>query len=268
MTNGSCVERMPNTPHNTEFASAATKKQKLTNRTIQNMKQKKNIEAEAVFDTYLSEQPVVFGSKEQKEALKWLAKIPENTDHEKVKRVMKKLGTIHVFRYARNVNFDYLPDLKDVLKGFTSDTIQSRLMLNCLYHSLENNTTPELYSSFCETAAFLQYADKFQQPPKKTDQLTKADQFITDAVIKDVEFALTNIDFRLKDQRILGSFVYVLAKSNSSQCEKMVLFQDENKAKIDRKLKLTIMKLALGANKTASNVEKAYHLVEETLKGL
>ncbi len=231
-------------------------------------KSKKAIAAEEIFVTYLNSPSNAINSKEEQEAFKWLNKIPEGTDHEIARKVMKKMGSLHVFRYAGNINFEYLADLKDILKDLLSDAIQSTLMINCLYYSLQNNNTPESYSAFCETAIFLQYVDKFQQPVKKAEQLAKSDKFITAAVIKDIEFALTNIDFRLRDQRALGPFVYVLSKSNSNQCENMVLFQDKDKQKFDRLFKLKIIKLALDTNKTLPNVLPACNLVDETLKTL
>lgn len=168
----------------------------------------KTTAAEAVLDAYLASAPNSINANAQQAAVKQLAKLPVGMDPEKLVRVFKRLGPLRVLSFCGKLPEAYLPQLTEAVRSYANDTTQSRMVLHCLLHALENDIGgPGGHEAYMHTVAFLQYVDKFQFPVEKAEHYAKSDPYVTAAAVKHIAHTLCHTEYGTRDARVFNSFV-------------------------------------------------------------
>lgn len=96
-------------------------------------KSAKAIKAEETIDAFLNSPTNVIGSKEEKDTIELMRKLPSGVDEKKLFDALKRMGPLQLFRFASSFPAEYIPVLREVMRiVYLNDTFPSRMMNQCL----------------------------------------------------------------------------------------------------------------------------------------
>jgi hypothetical protein len=227
-------------------------------------KSPKAIKAEETIDVFLQSPTNVIGSKEEKDTIELMRKLPSGVDEKKLFDALKRMGALQLFRFAGSFSVEYMHVLREVMRTiYLNDTFPSRMMNQCLAFALDKDFSDvNDYEEYKQTAAFLQYLSTLSFPIDKAENFSVSDKYITPVVGEYVAQTLVKVPYQSRDIRVFNSFIYALGKSNHPLAEQVFQFQIGTNNKLPE---LTIFLLALAPNKTLSNTSKAYQLAYDKL---